>query len=411
MEKEMRWVYEEIVARIPPFSWLPPQYIVLVQLLLLLVLGLLLGFIFKLKEATLIYGTLGIFVEVLWSLLILQLAPTLRKFRAPLSRDENLLLERYKKVLFHRNHFELIPGLLIFAGFMTYLSYLHCCSSVDLLEEWFGPNIHPLLLLFTSLLLWDISYRMGIGVWTTGLALWRSVKLKEIAEKRTELEHTPYTELNYLKKLDINNGFFAIISLLLLPVLWSDPVLVSVIMAFVAVITTTSLISAHMISGVPWLPPDIFNLVKDSDFAYVGTSGEDMSPHLTPVVYVFDGSRIFFNTSKEATKLKYLHKNNKIAFLIDKRDLSNIYDNKAVLFKGEVKIYGIKDLFFRIGRMAQARKLFFEKYPEYTRKYSANRDLLPRAWQLTPVIARILIEVKPVDIIYWRGAKQIRVPV
>jgi nitroimidazol reductase NimA-like FMN-containing flavoprotein (pyridoxamine 5'-phosphate oxidase superfamily) len=252
---------------------------------------------------------------------------------------------------------------------------------------------------------------MGIGVWTTGLALWRSVKLKEIAEKRTELEHTPYTELNYLKKLDINNVFFAIISLLLLPILWNDPVLVSIIVAFVAVITTTSLISAHMISRVPWLPPDIFNLVKDSDFAYVGTSGGDMSPHLTPVVYVFDGSRIFFNTSKEAKKLKYLHKNNKIAFLIDKRDLSNIYDNKAVLFKGEVKIYGIKDLFFRIGRMAQARKLFFEKYPEYTRKYSANRDLLPRAWQLTPVIARILVEVKPVDIIYWRGAKQIRVPV
>lgn len=190
----MRWVYEEIVARIPPFSWLPPQYIVLVQLLFLLVLGLLLGFIFKLKEATLIYGTLGILVEVLWSLLILQLAPTLRKFRAPLCRDENLLLERYKKVLFHRNHFELIPGLIIFAGFMTYLFYLHCCSSIDLLEEWFGPNIQPLLLLFTSLLLWDISYRMGIGVWTTGLALWRSVKLKGIAEKRTFQDRSQRSE-------------------------------------------------------------------------------------------------------------------------------------------------------------------------------------------------------------------------
>lgn len=102
-------------------------------------------------------------------------------------------------------------------------------------------------------------------------------------------------------------------------------------------------------------------------------------------------------------------KNNKVAFLIDKRDMSNIYENKAVLFTGEVKIYGLLDIPLRLIQMLAALKLFMKKYPEYTRKYSASE--LPKAWQLTPIIARILVEVKPIKIIYWRGAKQISVPV
>jgi len=104
-----------------------------------------------------------------------------------------------------------------------------------------------------------------------------------------------------------------------------------------------------------------------------------------------------------------MRKNKKVAFLIDKRDMSNIYENKAVLFTGEVKIYGLMDIPLRFFRMLEARRLFIIKYPEYTKKYAGSE--LPRAWQLTPIIARILIEVKPVKIIYWRGAKQISVPV
>ncbi|MCX9074221.1 MAG: pyridoxamine 5'-phosphate oxidase family protein, partial [Candidatus Methanoperedens sp.] len=130
---------------------------------------------------------------------------------------------------------------------------------------------------------------------------------------------------------------------------------------------------------------------------------------VTPLVYVFDGQKIFFNTSKEAKKLKIMRQNKKIAFLIDKRDMSNIYENKAVLFTGEVKIYGLMDIPYRFLQMLKARNLFLKKYPEYTRKYSISE--LPRAWQLTPIISRILVEVKPSKIIYWRGAKQISVPV
>lgn len=400
----MKWIYEEIVGRIPPFSLVSYKYSILLQLFFLLILGLILGLIFKLKLISLLYGSLAIMVAVLWSLLILQLGPTLRKFRAPLSKDENELLEQYKGILFHRKHYEAIPGLAIFIPFMLYLFYF----GTNLLEYWLGESPHIILLLFVSLLIWDICYRMGLALWTSILALWRSVKLQKLAEKRTELEHTPYTELRSLRKLDINNVFFGIISLLLIPLFQIDKFLVTITLIFMIFISLISMISAYTVSKVPWLPPDIYNLVNDSSFAYIGTSLKGV-PHVTPVVYVFDGQKIFFNTSKEAKKLKMMLKNNKVAFLIDKRDLSNIYENKAVLFTGTVKIYGLLDIPLRLINMLSTLSLFMRKYPEYTRKYRTSE--LPKAWQLTPIIARILVEVKPIKIIYWRGAKQISVPV
>lgn len=404
--KEMKWIYEDIVGKIPPFSLLSYQYSILLQLFFLLVLGLTLGFIFDLKIMSLLYGSLGIMVAVMWSMLILQLGPTLRQFRAPLSKYENELLEKYKEILFHKNHYEALPGLVIFILFMPYIFYYN----PGLLDYWIGKTHNPVLLVFMSLLIWDICYRMGLGIWTSVLALWRSINLGKIAKNRIELEHTPYTELRALRKLDINNVFFGLISLLLIPILQIDRVLVSVIFVFVFFITFISIISAHLISKVPWLPPDIYNLVKESSFAYIGTSNHGM-PHITPVVYVFDGQNIFFNTSKEAKKLKIMRENNKIAFLIDKRDMSNIYENKAVLFTGKVQVFGLLDIPLRFMQMLRARKLFQEKYPEYTQKYSTSKSELPKAWQLTPIIARILIQVKPYKIIYWRGAKQITVPV
>ena len=65
----------------------------------------------------------------------------------------------------------------------------------------------------------------------------------------------------------------------------------------------------------------------------------------------------------------------------------------------------------KVNRLWSVKGFNYEEItdPEYTKKYSTSE--LPKAWQLTPIISRILVEVKPVKIIYWRGAKQISVPV
>ncbi|HID27730.1 MAG TPA: hypothetical protein EYP22_07950, partial [Methanosarcinales archaeon] len=57
------------------------------------------------------------------------------------------------------------------------------------------------------------------------------------------------------------------------------------------------------------------DLVIDSKFAYVGTSDSKRITHLTPVVYVFDGQKMYFATSKSAKKLKTCARTIKWPFL------------------------------------------------------------------------------------------------
>jgi len=68
---------------------------------------------------------------------------------------------------------------------------------------------------------------------------------------------------------------------------------------------------------------------------------------------------MYFATSKSAKKIKNLRENNKVAFLVDKRDLKNIYENKAILLIGKVKIYGFKDIFIRGLQMLKGNVLIY----------------------------------------------------
>jgi len=177
--EERRWVFELIVENLPPFSFLPRKYSVFFQLLFLELAGILIGIIFKLSFPMILLGSVGIMVAVLWSVIILQLAPVLRSFRVPLSKGENLLLERYKKILFHRHYLELLIGIVVFAAITIYLlTFYRYFSEISLINYWFGNEVNPILLAVTFVLIWDICYRMGVGIWISYLTLWRSIKLR-----------------------------------------------------------------------------------------------------------------------------------------------------------------------------------------------------------------------------------------
>lgn len=418
-EREMKWIYEIIVESIPPFSWLPRRYNILLQLLVMEVIGILVGIYYNLGLRVILYGTLAVSAVILWSLVLLEIAPTIRKFRFSLSEDENRLIGQYKGMLFHPHRYGSIPGLLIFLGIMVYLFPLRGLASspygYDLLSDWFrglgySPEEDFVLLVLVAGLCWDISYRMGLGIYVSLLSLWRSAKLERLSRERERLEYTPYTEVSYLKRLDLYTLSIGLIAFLLAPVVHPNRLLFYAFLGYTTLVVLASLLSIRLLSAVPWLPPDIYELVENGKFAYLGCSNSRMEPHVTSIIYVFSGRSIYFVTSVASKKLKNLRENPKMAFLIDVRDPEDIFKNKAVLFRGEAKIFGLKDLPFGFLRMYEARRLFFQKYPEYVKMYSDKKAELPRAWQMTPIISRILIEVKPKDILYWRTAKQIRLP-
>ncbi len=400
---EHKWIYELIVEKIPPFSYLPKKYVSLFQLFIMEIAGIVLALLFDLPPIALIYGSIVIFVVVLWSLLMLKIAPTIRSFRTSLSEEENRVIEEYKRLLFHPDHYEIIPGII----FMAIASYYLITNPSYLIQ--FTGGSGTLVYVFIALLLWDVSYRAGLGIWVGMISLKRSRQLFFKSLHRKELEHTLLYDLNSMERLDRNILFFGIISFLLFPVIISSIQLTFLISFYISILFILSSLSLYYIRKVPWLPPDIFDLLIAGKFAYVGTV-ESGKPHITPVVYVFDGRFVYFATSRASKKFKNIKKVRRIAVLIDERDPGDLFKNKAVLIRGEAQILGISGLFYALPTLIRVRNLFMKKFYRYMRIYRRDRSKLPRAWQLTPMIRRIPIQIKPEEVIYWRGARMIKIP-
>ncbi|MBI5253699.1 MAG: pyridoxamine 5'-phosphate oxidase family protein [Euryarchaeota archaeon] len=393
---ERKWVYEVIAETVPPFSWLPRKYNILAQLIAMEIAGAILWYIFALPKRTLLYGSISIFVVVLWSFLILQLAPTIRGLKHSLRGSEREFLERYRSSLFSAQHYEAVLGLIIFLIMSTYMFY-----DRTLMNYWFGERASLLLILFVLIFTLDVSYRMGIVLWVSLLAAWRSVNLKKIIERGPSLEYIPYVDFWALQRLDSYNIIFVAVSLPMLVTTWQDRLFTLAFFIGGSGTVVLNLLSIATLRRIPWLPSHVYDLAENSKFAYVGTS-DGRNPHITPVSFVFDGLRMFFMTSIASKKLKNIERNPRISFLVDARDPENIANNRAVLFVGSARVYRLQDLLTKLPIMFRARRIFMRKYPEYTRRYKQEKAKLPKAWQLTPLVSRILIEIKPRKIVYWK---------
>jgi len=224
------------------------------------------------------------------------------------------------------------------------------------------------------------------------------------------MRYTAYEELRTLKRLDLINLSFGAITLLFYPLASIDLVFFGGLLLYSAGISLFSAISFITIGRIPGFPQEIIWLLNEGRFGYVGTSDKEMTPHLTPVIFVFDAHRIFFVISKISKKLQNMRENEKISFLVDMRDPNNLYNNRAVLFMGKAKVYGLLDAILNIFRLLKVRSIFHEKYPEYVYKYKTEGKLLPLAWRTTLFISRIIVGVEVEQMIYWREARPIRLP-
>ncbi len=65
-----KWIYEEIVDRIPPFKWRPPIFDVVAQLLLVETVGVLALVYLQMPIEAVIFCSLASFYTVIWSALI-----------------------------------------------------------------------------------------------------------------------------------------------------------------------------------------------------------------------------------------------------------------------------------------------------------------------------------------------------
>ncbi|MBE8540489.1 DUF7530 family protein [Geoglobus acetivorans] len=396
-----KWVYELIIEKIPPFSLISDRNVVLVQLLLMLAAGILIAILAKLPLVSLLMGSLAILVVVVWSRLTLIVAPSIRSFRPSMSEAENVVIEEYKQLLFSRRRPELFTGILIFIPFLYRIFTHKALLEFYHLENW-------IVILFALILAWDVVYRAGIGIWVFSLSLFRSYRLFKLSKRRKELEHVLLYDLKAMESIDRRGIAYAFTSLMLYPVLSPDKLLASAVLAYFLVIFLLSSASVWLIRMVPWLPPDIMKLLEEAKFAYVGHNG-DYYPHVTPVVQVFDGRSIYFFTSRKSKKLRLIEKDNTITVVVDVRDSRDFFNNRAVMISGKAKPYYIWRALFNLPKILKLFYLTRKKYSVYLSKYRESYSELPEAWKLTPFLTRIPIEVEPERVIYWRGARKIRI--
>ena len=152
-------------------------------------------------------------------------------------------------------------------------------------------------------------------------------------------------------------------------------------------------------------PQEVSWLLEEGYFGYLGTSDSHGASHVTPVIFVREGKSVFLTISKVAKKLTNIRQNERVGFLVDIRDPSDLANNRAVLIEGKAKIYGIYDVLSNLRRVLRVRELILSKYPKYADFYATRRDLLAKPWRATLFISRLLVEVKICGFSYMRQAK------
>ena len=401
-----KWAHEIILENLPPFSWAPRPYNVLLQLILMEIGGTLLAVFLDLPAQSIFFGSLAIFIIFVWSFLIYHIGVTIHKMQPPSAPLEKKVVQNYQESLFNPRHYELYFGFAVFGFLIVYLVFF----GQNLVSYWLGGKVSPAPLFLIGIVLWDLSYRLGVGLWSAAIAFRRSINFLFVYETRPKMRYTAYRELNILKKMDKINFAFGLVTLLLYPLFSFDLLLFTALIIYsggILIFSGSSLVAMERIYG---FPHEAVWLLEECKVAFIGTSDKNAQPHLTPVIFVFVGNSLFFITSKISKKLKNIRENDKIAFLVDFRDESNLYNNRAVLFTGRAKIYGIFDAALNLIKLVKVKRAFFKKYPEYMQHYKREEHKLPLAWRTTIFVSRIPLEVQTEKIVYWREARAINLP-
>ncbi|MFW9925252.1 MAG: pyridoxamine 5'-phosphate oxidase family protein [Candidatus Thorarchaeota archaeon] len=403
---QRKWIYEEIVDKIPPFRWLPPTWDVIAQLFLVEAVGILAFIYFSMPAETVILGSLTILYTVVWSAGCLYVIPWMRRLRDPTNMEERRVLREYKSDLLWNRRNELVFGILCFIGVIGYTFW-----DPAFLQHFLGPGYgNPLLFILLLVLAWDVSYRLGLSFIITLFAARRSAALSYAARRRRGLQYTAYSEILTLRYLDSVNIYWSASAALLIPVAGHSPLLLIGLLSYLSLTFGLSFLSFLAMEMVPWFPPDVESILHNERFAYIGLCSKGQT-HVTPVIFVYDGKFIYVGISVASVKYRIVKNNPKVSILVDMRDSINPMKNRAVMIRGkatilgEITLFGIFRMFIYGIWMLRVRSLFARKYPRYMKYYDTKIQELPLAWQNKPFISRVMVRIEPQRITYWREAK------
>ncbi len=126
------------------------------------------------------------------------------------------------------------------------------------------------------------------------------------------------------------------------------------------------------------IPKEAREILADGDFCYLAAPAPG-GPHLTPLVFAFDGGRLWVTTSRSSVKAKIWRGDPTVAGLVRLGD-------RAVTFRGAVRTYDALDPFtwplavIGSGRLLRAATRFTVKNARFFFGYAVDATGVPMAW-------------------------------
>jgi len=211
------WVYESLVGGIPGLR-LGTRTAVGVQFALFETLVLGLGAGYGLPGRAVLAGTIAVAVAAAGSVAMLRIGTAARGIG---------LSPAHSRLLFGSS-VEVLFGVLAFAALATHLLAGGRPTPLAALIGVEGDPPAPVVFV-ALLLLWDLCYRGGTSWWTALVSLWRSLRYRVDAETARRC-----------RRIDAATVGFALLELVLVPVVWGDSLLVGAVVGHVVAVAAVS---------------------------------------------------------------------------------------------------------------------------------------------------------------------------
>ena len=139
------------------------------------------------------------------------------------------------------------------------------------------------------------------------------------------------------------------------------------------------------------IPTEALQILEDGFFAYLGTARKSCTPHITTMFYLWDAEKmkVYLITSDTSTKAKNIRLNNKVSVTVDIRDPESPERNRGVLIRGRARLISVEEM----------GDVYLNRYMERYLRFLGTGF---------PMGSRVVIEVTPRVLNYWRGVRFFR---
>ncbi|MFW9991802.1 MAG: pyridoxamine 5'-phosphate oxidase family protein [Candidatus Odinarchaeota archaeon] len=419
LPKGYKFIQELIIEGIWPFSRLKSPYNFLLLSIAYFLAGAGLYFLHDLPLSFFIAGSFaGIGISV-WTYGIFQYADRLRN--AEITRMTSVkrkFLGDFLEDMFH--HRSLFFGVMGFAVTLSYFwtskDFFHVDNIFDNLRNQIGVPLHPFLLLYAFIIAFDVCYRFGLSGYISLVLLKRNyIAGRLLRDPKLKTQITP-RDLLELERVDRFHLLSFASGLLFLPLSLFDPVLTVALILYLLLSSLATIVSILQLKTLQAkaIPTKVLNLLGSCRFAYMGISTDSKIPHVTPILFVFDGRKLFIATSIKSIKVKSLYRHKNVAVCLHHESPEDPCKNLGVLIRGRSRIYGhntLTAIFYVLiygVRMFYVKMLYHRKYPEYVRYYQFKSELLPGPWRMRPILSRTIIEISVHQYTYWEGTRFVK---